>query len=167
MISEQPGELEVEDPSRRRMLSWFAGTLSTLVGAAIAAPLAGMFLAPLFVKRKELWLPLGAVAEVSEDAPTKFTYSYVKTDGWFEKTVYGTAYAVIDKPGSFMVLSNICSHLGCGVRWDTDRDAFLCPCHNGVFARDGSVKSGPPPKPLTRMKSRVADGRIEIMIEEA
>jgi len=125
-----------------------------------------MFLAPLFVARKEIWLPIGKVSDAKIGIPTKFTYSYVKMDGWFEKTVYGTAYVVLQNGGNRIVLSNICTHLGCGVRWDPDRKAFLCPCHNGVFSVDGKVISGPPPKPLARMKSRISDGRIEILIQE-
>lgn len=160
-------ESGAEDPTRRRFLSVCAGTLSTIVAAAIAAPLAGMFLAPLFVKRKELWIQLGSLKDVKPDVPSKFTYSYVKMDGWFEKTVYGSAYVVADGLGGRIVLSNICSHLGCGVRWDLDKKAFLCPCHNGVFGRDGRVVSGPPPKPLAKLKSRVINDHIEILIEEA
>lgn len=157
----------VADPTRRRFLSYCAGTLSTAIAAAIAAPLVGMFLAPLFVKRKELWLRLGSLSDVKADIPSKFTYSYVKMDGWFQKTVYGTAYVVQDRSGNRTVLSNICTHLGCGVRWDPDRNAFLCPCHNGVYAKDGSVISGPPPKPLPRLQHRLSGRDIEILIEEA
>jgi Rieske Fe-S protein len=48
--------------------------------------------------------------------------------------------------------------LGCRVRWVADKDGFYCPCHNGVFAKDGSVVSGPPPRPLDRFESKVEDG---------
>ena len=165
-IPEQSQEAQAEDAGRRRFLSLWAGILSAIAASIVAAPLVGMFLGPLFVRRKDLWLALGSMDSMKPDVPTRFTYSYVKMDGWFEKTVYGTAYAVL-LGGRLVVLSNICTHLGCGVRWDPAKKAFLCPCHNGVFARDGGVVSGPPPKPLTRFKSRVSRGRIEILIEEA
>ena len=151
--------------SRRRFLSLAAGAISTLIAALIGIPLVGMFFGPLLTRRKDLWLDLGAVSDVRTDRPTKFTYSYVKMDGWFEKTVYGTAYVVAGGSG-MIAISNICTHLGCGVRWDTGRGAFVCPCHNGVFDRNGAVVSGPPPRPLNRLETRVAKGRIQILIPE-
>jgi len=163
---DQPSGPQVEDPGRRRFLSYWAGALSTIVAAAVAVPLVGMFLAPLFVKRKELWLGLGRLQDARPGVPSKFTFSYVKTDGWFERTVYGTAYVVREPSGGLYVLSNICTHLGCGVRWDPARNAFLCPCHNGVYDRDGRVISGPPPRPLNRFPNRVAAGQVEIRVEE-
>jgi menaquinol-cytochrome c reductase iron-sulfur subunit len=158
-------QMDVRDESRRRFLSVAAGAISTAVAALIGIPLVGMFFGPLFARRKELWLDIGAVADVKPNRPTKFTYSYVKIDGWFEKTVYGTAYVEADRAGIF-ALSNICTHLGCGVRWDTDRNAFTCPCHNGVFDRMGNVVSGPPPRSLNRLKTKIAAGRIHILIPE-
>lgn len=51
-------------------------------------------------------------------------------------------------PGEFLALSAVCTHLGCIVQWQEEEAQFLCPCHAGRFATDGSVISGPPPKPL-------------------
>lgn len=51
-------------------------------------------------------------------------------------------------PGDFIALSAVCTHLGCIVQWQENEDQFLCPCHAGRFATDGTVISGPPPEPL-------------------
>lgn len=51
-------------------------------------------------------------------------------------------------PGEFIALSAVCTHLGCIVQWEEAEGEFLCPCHAGRFSADGSVISGPPPKPL-------------------
>ena len=157
---------ETDSPSRRKFLSLASGVLITITSVGIAGPLVGMFLAPLFQRRKELWLPLGRAEEVPEEQPKQFVFRYVRMDGWFEKTVYGTAYAVRNGD-EVVVLSNICTHLGCGVRWDTSKNGFFCPCHNGVFDRNGKVTAGPPPKPLKRFQSKIVDGQIHIRVEEA
>jgi menaquinol-cytochrome c reductase iron-sulfur subunit len=157
---------DVQSQSRRRFLSFAAGAISTIIAGLIAVPLVGMFLGPLFTRRRELWLELGPLADAKPDQPTKFTYSYQKVDGWFTKTVYGTAY-IVKGGNEFYALSNICTHLGCGVRWDPQRESFLCPCHGGVFNQSGNVISGPPPKPLSRFQTRLAGGRIQILIPEA
>ena len=59
-------------------------------------------------------------------------------------------------------LGMTCSHLGCGVSWDRGRNAFLCPCHGGVYGADGAVLAGPPPKPLTRLPLVAVGGRVQL-----
>ncbi len=44
--------------------------------------------------------------------------------------------------------SGICTHLGCVVRWHTESNQFICPCHHGIYDIEGNVVSGPPPRPL-------------------
>jgi Rieske Fe-S protein len=59
-------------------------------------------------------------------------------------------------------MSNVCTHLGCRVRWSADRKQFFCPCHNGVFDQNGTVVSGPPPKPLNRYEVKVENDQLSI-----
>ena len=56
-----------------------------------------------------------------------------------------------------------CAHLGCPVRWVASADLFMCPCHGGVFYKDGRVASGPPPRTLATYPVRVRDGTVEIL----
>lgn len=44
----------------------------------------------------------------------------------------------------FEAFSSVCPHLGCRVRWEADKNRFLCPCHNGIFDADGKGVTGPP-----------------------
>jgi Rieske Fe-S protein len=60
----------------------------------------------------------------------------------------------------FSVLSNICTHLGCRVRWVEDESGFFCPCHNAVFGPDGGVLTGPPPRPLDKFEVMVEEGQL-------
>ena len=39
----------------------------------------------------------------------------------------------------------------------------MCPCHGGVYYKDGTVAAGPPPRPLTKYPVRVNGGRVEIL----
>jgi len=52
------------------------------------------------------------------------------------------------KPGEFVALTAVCTHLGCIVKWVNEKQEFLCPCHGGRFSSSGQVLGGPPPKPL-------------------
>jgi menaquinol-cytochrome c reductase iron-sulfur subunit len=39
---------------------------------------------------------------------------------------------------------------------------FMCPCHGGVYYKDGSVAAGPPPKGLTEIEVRINKADVEI-----
>lgn len=52
------------------------------------------------------------------------------------------------KAGEFIALTAVCTHLGCIVKWEKDKQDFLCPCHGGRYTPEGKVISGPPPAPL-------------------
>lgn len=45
-------------------------------------------------------------------------------------------------------LSATCTHLGCTVRENPDKDGFTCPCHGSRFDREGRVIGGPAPESL-------------------
>ena len=68
-----------------------------------------------------------------------------------------------DNGRDFLAMSNICTHLGCRVRWIADQEQFFCPCHNGVFDKDGTVVSGPPPRPLDRYEVKVEGETVYIL----
>jgi menaquinol-cytochrome c reductase iron-sulfur subunit len=41
-------------------------------------------------------------------------------------------------------------------------ELFMCPCHGGVYYKDGSVAAGPPPLPLVRYGVRIQNGEVRI-----
>ncbi len=49
-------------------------------------------------------------------------------------------------------LSAKCTHEGCTVQFVPADGIVWCACHNGKFALDGRVISGPPPRPLAAFK---------------
>ena len=72
----------------------------------------------------------------------------------------------------FVAFSSICPHLGCQVNWELQNDRFFCPCHNGVFDRDGNATGGPPAaagQRLPRYPLKIENGLlfIEVQLESA
>jgi len=64
--------------------------------------------------------------------------------------------------GTFKAFSAICTHQGCTVN-NVSGDKIICPCHNSIFsASDGSVVSGPAPRPLTSVAITVAGDAIKL-----
>jgi Rieske Fe-S protein len=63
----------------------------------------------------------------------------------------------------FLALSSTCPHLGCRVHWEGANDRFFCPCHNGVFDRNGVATAGPPAaarQSLMRFPLKVENGLL-------
>lgn len=77
---------------------------------------------------------------------------------------YAGSSAVLVKTsaGAVVALSAVCTHLGCIVQWEKDKQDFLCPCHAGRYTPDGTVTSGPPPRPLAKIPVSVANGKITV-----
>jgi cytochrome b6-f complex iron-sulfur subunit len=73
-----------------------------------------------------------------------------------------SAVLVRKRGGGLVALSAVCTHLGCIVQWEKDKQDFLCPCHAGHYTVDGVVTAGPPPKPLAKLPFTVADGSITV-----
>ncbi|MEU0540193.1 Rieske (2Fe-2S) protein [Nocardia sp. NPDC005978] len=62
-------------------------------------------------------------------------------------------------PGTFQGFSSTCTHLGCKVT-EVKSATIRCACHNSTFNLDGSVASGPAPRPLDTRAIRVDGDRI-------
>ncbi len=72
----------------------------------------------------------------------------------------------IEKDGdAYRALSATCTHLGCRVNWDASSSTYKCPCHGGVYDRQGKVVSGPPPAPLTKVNVRLNPQTRAIEVE--
>lgn len=61
---------------------------------------------------------------------------------------------IADTSGKAIAFNPTCNHQGCLVDWDQTQEQFICPCHNSIFATDGTLISGPatealPPLNLT------------------
>jgi cytochrome b6-f complex iron-sulfur subunit len=68
---------------------------------------------------------------------------------------------VIREQNLIRVVSGVCTHIGCTMRWVEEHNRFECPCHGSIFKDDGTVIAGPAPKPLPwYVVSVAADGRL-------
>lgn len=141
--------------------------LGAIMGAVIGIPAIGYLIAPALKKTEsEAWIPAGPLDNYPVNQPTLFSFTRTQVNGW-EKTVnsYGV-FIIRMSDGQVLALSNICTHLSCRVNWKSDLQEFVCPCHDGHFAEDGSVISGPPPRPLYHVETKVENGDLMIYFKE-
>ena len=148
--------------SRRDFMSAAIAGIGGIIGAAIGIPAISYIIGPAQKTDSGDWIRLGAVSKVEMNTPTLFKTIIETQTGWVKEEEEFSAYVLTGNGRDFTVMSNVCTHLGCHVRWINDQDSFACPCHNAKFARDGSVLDGPPPRPLDRFESMVEDGILYV-----
>jgi glycine/D-amino acid oxidase-like deaminating enzyme/nitrite reductase/ring-hydroxylating ferredoxin subunit len=56
-----------------------------------------------------------------------------------------------DESGKVNILSAVCTHLKCIVRWNNADKTWDCPCHGSRFHPNGEVLSGPAEDPLPKI----------------
>jgi Rieske Fe-S protein len=163
-----------ENPGRRRLFIAAAFTACGGLVASVAAVVGRFVLAPLGARRAGgARADLGAakafdVIRFGAEGPQEVVLKRTVEDGYMTRRVRERLAIVRDtsSPSGLAVLSMTCTHLGCAVSWSSERSAFLCPCHGGVYAADGTVTAGPPPRPLRRLPFVIEGGRVRVDSEE-
>jgi cytochrome b6-f complex iron-sulfur subunit len=62
---------------------------------------------------------------------------------------------------TWVALAAVCTHLGCTVQYEPEKNRIHCACHGGVYdPRTGANISGPPPRPLRRYGVQLTDGGV-------
>jgi menaquinol-cytochrome c reductase iron-sulfur subunit len=148
--------------NRRKYLEWVLRGIGALVAAVVALPALLFGLSPLFQRReKTLWQPVGRLEDfpVGKVTPTNVEIPQVEENsGVHKKGVYVLRETEVD----IFIYSRNCTDLSCPIVWDPGSDWFYCPCHGGIFSRDGEVQVGPPNRPLYQYAYRLQNGILEI-----
>jgi menaquinol-cytochrome c reductase iron-sulfur subunit len=147
---------------RRTFMSAFIAAAGGLISAAIGLPAVAYIVGPALQRVAGNWIQLGAIAKVESGVPTLFKTNIERQTGWIVEQQEISAYVLTDDGRSYVAMSNVCTHLGCRVRWIADQQIFFCPCHNGVFDKNGEVISGPPPRALDRYETKVEDAVLYV-----
>ncbi len=155
---------------RRTFLRYLTGGIAAFVGIVVGAPAVGYITAPLRrTGKRGDWVSLGPVDKFADGTPTHVQFTAVRKDGWVETHEARACWVVPGEGRTYVVFNGHCTHLGCAYSWVADDGAggaFRCPCHDGVFARDGRVVSGPPPRPLDRLDTKVENGVLSAFYQD-
>jgi Rieske Fe-S protein len=140
-----------------------------LVATALAVPIGRYLLSSITRGRVNSyldWVSLGPVNQFPEGETRLATFRnpvVMPSDG---QTVDTACWVRRVEGEKFQVFAVNCAHLGCPVRWFQQSGLFMCPCHGGVYYRDGSRASGPPERGLFEYPYRVQNGLITIQAGE-
>ncbi len=164
LTSRKNEEPDVKSSGRRSFVLALFGLSGAAVGALLAIPLVRFVTYPMRKSGTETtWSNLGPVQEfASLTAPTSKTITLERRDAWQSASSQTAVYVLPAKNGQITVLSPICPHLGCSVRWVGTDNQFVCPCHGGTFTATGERIAGPPPRSMDSLESKVEDGVLKV-----
>jgi len=130
-----------------------------------------------------LWIGLGALAAAQLGGITFFYFGKKSEEKASEEMLFSTIGKVEDyKPGSvtpfrngrfylvrypnggFLALSLTCTHLGCSISYESDKNEFICPCHSSVFDIYGDVVNPPAPRTLDMLPIQIINGNLQVAV---
>jgi len=138
--------------SRRSFLKKIWGAFGIIAGLELLAVSAGFF-APGKRNLKEAGKNLIVAGKIDD----------FKLDSVFPFRS-GKFYLVRLSDGGFLAVSLKCSHLGCSVLWNEEKQEFICPCHASSFNLVGKVINPPAPRPLDTFPVIIEEGKVKVDI---
>jgi len=165
-LSAARGRVRERALKRRTFFNLLAGAIHGGVALAVFIPGLRFLFDPLRRRRNRRgFIRVARLSDVQRDRPL---LAQVRTDRWDAYVHHppgpiGSVWLLksddTDSPGSSLVrcLQTECPHLGCAIDFETERHAFICPCHESGFTRDGAVAFGPAPRAMDELPCRVTD----------
>ena len=167
--------LDQKGLTRRQFLSYVLGGTGAFMGTLIAAPLVVSAFDPIHRGggasfSKTNW----KVSDFNETYPTHVTFSQHIDDGWNSHNEPNDVY-VIKYQNKLMIMSHVCTHLGCHVDGSIQNGKsvapeygggnwFHCPCHGSLYNIYGvPTPTSPAPRPLDLFEYRIdSNGHVEV-----
>lgn len=169
--------LDQKGLTRRQFLTYALGGTGAFMGSLIIAPMVVSAFDPLHRSgggsfSKTSW----KVSDFNDQLPTHVTFQQHIDDAWNSRDTPNDVY-VIKYQKKLMIMSHVCTHLGCHVdgsvdannksvaaKYNNGADWFHCPCHGSLYNNYGvPTPTSPAPRPLDLFEYRVgSDGHIEV-----
>jgi len=153
--------------SREEFLKVLSFGLSGVIGLIAVIPGAGFVLNFLFRPQAPKWVKLGPLPNFKEGETARVGFRDPFFLPWDGVTANRSVWLRRNPDDQITVFSVSCTHLGCPVKWESKAELFMCPCHGGVYYKDGQVAGGPPLHPLPQYPVRVVANNVEIRIDTA
>ncbi len=126
-------------------------------------PVVGALFSPLLRKTPRDWRVVGSIDDFEIGKTVLVKYKNALPLAWSGLSSETASWLQRKSEKEFVAFAINCTHLGCPVRWVDDAELFLCPCHGGVYNKDGSYAAGPPPHGLNKYPVRVKNNNVEIL----
>jgi Rieske Fe-S protein len=141
-------------------------TLAVVSGAvgcgALAVPAARFLMAPVQGGAAAgRWIRTVPLETLREDEPKRVALVADRHDAWtLEKDAALGAVWLLRSGGAVLAWSIVCPHLGCAIERSATGPGFTCPCHDSSFDQRGRRLTGPSPRGLDALDTRIEDGYV-------
>jgi cytochrome b6-f complex iron-sulfur subunit len=143
-----------DDVGRRRFLSQAVMGFGLLFGVGTLGLRFIQFLVPSRKPRQSEAVLIGAESKIPPGEALSLDLG-------------GQKILVLKTDEGVAAFSRRCTDLGCLVSWSRERQQFLCPCHRGVYDRNGTNIAGPPPRPLDRFEVIKRGEQLYVNVQSA
>lgn len=107
------------------------------------------------------WIKTLRLDALREGEPKRVSLVADHRDAWtLEKQVELGAVWLVREGDGVRAWSATCPHLGCAVGLNASGPGFYCPCHDSAFDPAGRRLTGPSPRDLDSLDTRVEDGFV-------
>ena len=148
--------------TRRHLLMFVSVAAGGLAAAIVGLPLVGFLIAPIFRKEPPVWREVGPLTKFPVGETSKVTFADSSALAWGGSDSETAAWLRRVDEQTFEAFAVDCTHLGCPVRWEADAELFMCPCHGGVYYKNGEVAAGPPPHALQQFPVRILNNAVQV-----
>jgi menaquinol-cytochrome c reductase iron-sulfur subunit len=150
---------------KRRALVMATCLGACAIGLAAGGPSIALALAPLDTKGggKARWVRAIKLEQLKEGEPKRVAIVDDRRDAWtIERGVELGSVWLVRHGEKVTAFSSVCPHLGCSVNADATGSGYACPCHTSAFAADGKRKSGPAPRDLDTLETKIEEGFVAV-----
>jgi len=162
---QEAGMVRKQNFSRRDFIKAATAFIGGLIGAGVGLPSIAYLLSPALRQTEdESIVGLGPLEGYPIGIPTRRDFTRTRVNGWERTAVNHGVYVVRLNESEARVFSDICTHLGCRVRWRPELQHYVSPCHDGHFDILGKNISGPPPRPLDEFVTKIEGGNLYIQL---
>lgn len=152
----------------RRTLAIATAVGACAVAAAVGGPAIALVIAPLRTKGGGgRWVRTVRLEQLREGEPQRVAIVEDRKDAWtVERNVELGSVWLVRHRDHVNAFSAVCPHLGCSVNAvaapDGKGTGFACPCHTSSFDPAGRRTSGPSPRDLDALETKVEDGHVTV-----
>jgi Rieske Fe-S protein len=164
----QPDEIATL-PRRGFMRRVLAFAVGSVVGFVPLSAAVVFFLDPLTRKRRAVGMTGDAIddegfirvapesALSADGSPRTFKVIADVQDFWnkFPEAEVGSVYLSRNAEEGVVCFNSRCPHLGCTVKYEAEKQHFVCPCHESAFSLDGKRTNNVPPRDMDPLETKV------------
>jgi Rieske Fe-S protein len=113
------------------------------------------------------WVSVGPVSDLPKGEYQSRHVSVTARGSWFNHRVDRVIWLRRNLDESVLVLNGICPHMSYTINvWQKETGTFRCPGHKSAFDSMGNVLSGPSPRPMDPLESRIEGGMLMVRYQK-